>query len=81
MIWFGITIENALSERVKLGEGKDATWESKYEMRELLDPAFKMPRPQPPLPKPKPLTGIAAMMALAMQPGSGIKAWQYVKPN
>lgn len=72
-----------MSERVKTGEGKDATWEAKYEMRDLLDPAFKLPRPdvKPRGTKaPAGMDGIAMMMALAKQPKSGVRLWKPIEP-
>lgn len=80
VLWFGITVENALQERVEVGSGKDKRHEGKYTLDDLLDPAFTLPKPQP-KPKAPALSGIAAMMALAQTPGSGVKQWQYVKPS
>lgn len=82
VMWFGVTIENLLAERSEIGEGKDKRWEAKYELSDLLDPAFRVPRA---MPKPKKaaasgMDGLAMMMALAKQKGSGVKLWQ-VKPS
>lgn len=46
VLWFGIIVENALSERVEIGEGKDKRSEAKYTLEQLLDPAFRLPRPE-----------------------------------
>jgi hypothetical protein len=82
VMWFGITLENLLGERNEIGEGKDKRWENKYELGDLLDPAFRVPKP---MPKPKKqaaagLGGLAMMMALAKDKSSGVKLWG-VKPS
>lgn len=41
--WFGITIENALQERVKVGMGKED--KPKYTLARLLSQGFKLPAP------------------------------------
>lgn len=46
VLWFGATVEDALSERVEVGEGKDKRSEAKYTLEQLLDPAFRLPHPQ-----------------------------------
>lgn len=77
---FGVMVENALQEREKTGAGKDATWKQKYELAQLLEPSFTLPRPQP-APKAAPAqNGLRALMALARQKGSGVKLWG-VKPS
>jgi hypothetical protein len=43
--WFGITIENALAERVNVGSEKEPHWEARYTLSQLLDPSFRLPRP------------------------------------
>lgn len=82
VLWFGLTIENALAETKEVGMGKDKRREQKYTLSQLLDPVFRLPRPQP-APKPSTPTqdGFAAMVALAKQPGSGVKLYQYIKPS
>lgn len=80
VLWFGITVENLLGERVKVGSGKEERYEAKYELEQLLDPAFRVQR-ETPKPKQQPVSGITAFMALASQAGSGVKAYQYVKPS
>lgn len=80
VLWFGITVENLLSERVKVGSGKDEHSEAKYELEQLLDPLFRVER-EAPKPKQPAMNPFAAMMALAGQAGSGVKAYQYVKPS
>jgi hypothetical protein len=43
--WFGITIENALAERVNVGSEKEPHMEARYTLSQLLDPSFRLPRP------------------------------------
>lgn len=43
--FFGVTIENSLAERVNNGSEKEPKWEDKYTLAQLLDPAFRLPRP------------------------------------
>lgn len=74
IIYFGMTIENWLHETIKVGSGKDEHSEAKYELNELLDPAFKMARPQP---KTKQIDSLQSLMMLAAQKGSGVKIWGY----
>lgn len=82
VIWFGMTVENALQERVNEGSEEKPKWEAKYTLGQLLDPLFRMPKPEPaPKPKRAAQSGFAAMMALASQAGSGVKAYKYVKPS
>lgn len=83
VLWFGFTIENALAERVNRGTQKAPRYEDRYTLSELLDPAFRLPRPAPQF-KTKPqqkLSGFAAMLAMAQQPGGGVKMWTYVPPE
>lgn len=83
VIWFGITVENMLGERVNQGTQKEPQWEAKYTLEQLLDASYHPPRPMP-TPKIKPMpaqSGFAAMMAMAAQSGNGIKRWEYVKPS
>lgn len=82
MLWFGITIENALGEREKVTVGKDTEYRPLYTLSQLLDPAFRLPRPQP---EPRKATqtqagGLAALMALAGTRHSGVKRYGYVGP-
>lgn len=74
--FFGITIDNARQERIKVGNESQA----KYTLYQLLDDNFRLPRP---MPKPKPLAsgGLAQILAMAGQPGSGVKMWKYVGPE
>lgn len=80
VLWFGITMENLLGERVEVGSGKDKRWEAKYELLDLLDEGFRVPR-ETPKPKKAVPGGLAAMLSLAGVAGSGVKHYQYVKPS
>lgn len=82
VLWFGITIENALSERVNKGTPKEPRYEARYTLMELLDPAFHLPRPQPEPRKVRSMAsdGLASFLAMAGQPGGGVKMFRYVGP-
>lgn len=79
VLTFGIIIENALGERDKVGK----EYVDKYTLSQLLDPAFKLPRPQPEPRRAQTVTsnGLAAVLAMAGQPGSGVKLYKYVAPE
>ena len=78
VMWFGLTIENALEERVKVGYGKNETWKPKYTLTRLLNQNFKMPKPPPsPEDNPSPWSGFLAWLG---KPRSGVKKWKYVGP-
>lgn len=82
VMWFGITVENLLDERVKVISGKDERWEQKYSLDLLLDPAFRLPRPLP-IPK-KPATPISPwepFLAIAGKPRTGVRRWEYIGPQ
>lgn len=80
VLWFGITVENALQERIDVGVGKDKRSEAKYTLEELLDAAFTLPRPAPKAKKP-PQNVIGAIMAMAGDKSSGVKLWASIKPS
>lgn len=73
---FGITIENALLERNETGVGQHRRSEPKYTLTQLLDPAFRLPRPM--TEKQKAKQGIQGLLAMAGQRGSGVKKWKTV---
>lgn len=83
VLWFGITVENLLSETVEVGQGRDKRRERKYTLEQLLDRDFKVPRPVPAMKtlKAPQQNGFALLLALAGQPGSNVKRWEYVKPS
>lgn len=78
--FLGITVENALQERDEVGVKPNVEYRARYTLQQLLDPAFRLPRPQPE--KPMRASGKAGapfvstnaeLRALAMMAGSGIK--------
>lgn len=83
VLTFGIIIENALAETVEVGMGNNKRSEAKYTLAQLLDNNFKLPRPAPAkkTPKAQQQNGFALLLALAGQPGSNVKRWEYVKPS
>lgn len=77
--WFGITIENALAERIKVQMGKDVQFKPKYTLIRLLNPAFRLPKPLPEVSdSPNPWS---PFMALVGKKGSGVKRWRYNPPE
>lgn len=85
VLFVGLVIENALQERRKVS-GKDGySSEPRYKLSQLLAPDFRLPPPDSTSAAPGEADapqgdGLAWMMALARQPNSGVKAWQYVPP-
>lgn len=77
----GLTVENALTERVNTGTQDRPKMEARYTIHQLLDPLFRLPRPQPVKPLTQQPNGLALLMAMAGQPGSGVKRYEYVKPS
>lgn len=78
--WFGITIENALKERVKVGYGKNETWKPKYTLALLLHKDFRLP-PPPPEPDFKVQSNpFAGLMSWLGRPNSPVKRYVYVPP-
>ena len=80
--YFGSVIEGALTETVEQGMGNNKRSVAKYTLRQLLDPVFRLPRPpqEPRAAHPQGGSGLAALLALAGQPNSGVKQWAYVPP-
>lgn len=77
--WFGVTIENALSERDKYGTGSSTEYRPRYTLSLLLDDNFKLPRP--PMPK-KEKAGLNPWLPLLSWLGKSkaVRKYQYVKP-
>jgi len=71
VVLFGMIIENALAERVQVGAKPNVEYKPKYQLEQLLDPSFKLPRPF----TPKPANGLSALLAMAGRKGSGVKLW------
>lgn len=82
--WFGITIENALQERVKVKMGPDIEYRPVHTLARLLDQGFKLPRP-PEMKEPKPGTSgmdvWQPLLAWAGRPGGKVKRFVYVPPK
>lgn len=81
VLTFGIVVENALAETVEVGVGKDKRREAKYTLEQLLDNDFRLPRPIVAKKRQPQQNGFALLLALAGQPGSNVKRWEYVKPS
>jgi hypothetical protein len=83
---FGTILENALAERVNVGDTRNPRYEARYQLSELLDADFHLPQPDRPG---KPIAsgqqsftnGVAQVLALAQQPNMGVKRWVYVGPE
>lgn len=79
VLWFGVTIENALAERKETGTGKHKEWRNVYTLEQLLDDKFKLPRPPTKLQKRR--QGASNLLSLASDPRSGVKMWRELKPG
>lgn len=79
VMWFGLTIENALQERVKVGMGANVEYRPKYTLARLLDERFRLPRPPlEPEDSPNPW---ASLLSWVGKKRSGVKRWMYKKPE
>lgn len=67
-------IEGAAQELQEVGEGQGKQLVPRYQMHELLDPAFRLPAP--PSPAQRERDGIAALVALAGKRGSGVTVFK-----
>lgn len=76
---FGLTLENALNERVEVKVGKRTESRPKYTLPELLDDKFRLPRPQTDLQKRQ--QGAMNLLAMAQDPASGVKLWRELPPE
>jgi hypothetical protein len=77
--WFGITIENALNERVKVQVGTNTEFHPRYTLARLLHQDFRLPRPEPTADA-KGFNPWAPLLAWAGKPRSGVKRYAYQKP-
>ena len=76
--WFGITIENALQERVKVGNEH----RPKYTLTRLLTQGFKLPAPQRELEeKVSAASPWAPFLQWKNKQGSGVHTYAYVPPS
>jgi hypothetical protein len=77
--WFGVTIENALQERVKTGMGRDVEYKPRYSLARLLDEDFRLPRPlQEAEPNNNPW---APFLSWIGKNGSGVRMYKYQAPG
>lgn len=80
--FFGITLENALAERDKVGTGANVEYRERYSLSQLLEPDFRLPRPQARASRKNRWAAFAqSLMAYAGKPNSGVRAWKYVGPD
>lgn len=68
---FGMLIENALQERVKVGAGDNYEYAAKYRLDDLLTPGFTLPKPLSKKDRER-----AAVMNL--QNLAGVKVWRAI---
>lgn len=79
VLFAGLTIENALAEREKIGDAKNYEYRAKYTLSQLLDPTLLLPAPA--VESHGEQNGLAALLALAGKRGSGVKEFRYVAPE
>lgn len=70
----GNAIEGASQEMQKIGGDKNARYVPKYNMEELMDPAFRLPRP--PTKKDRERSSLATLRRLAGSKNSGVKVFK-----
>lgn len=81
VVTFGTIIENLLQETVKVGMKGNERYESKYTISQVLKPTFKVneagaSKRNPASSMDTPFeNGLATILALADQQGSGVKKW------
>lgn len=79
--WFGITIENALQERVKVGVGANIEYKPRYTLARLLDQDFKLPKPlDMEYKKDGKFNPWLPLLAWVGKGNSGVKRYRYEKP-
>lgn len=78
ILWFCTTIENALNERKDVKVGKRTESRQVYQLEDLLDDDFRLPRPPSKLQKRQ--QGAMSLLALGQDPGSGVKMWRELRP-
>jgi hypothetical protein len=77
--WFGITIENTLSERVKVGFGQNVRDKPKYTLALLLRDEYRLIPPPPALEESSnPFAELASWIGRSR---GLIKRWVYVAPT
>jgi hypothetical protein len=81
VVWFGITIENALQERVKVKMGSEVHYNPKYSLARLLNAATKLPRPREVYSAEQGDANVwSPLLAWAGRGNSGVKRYKYVPP-
>lgn len=78
--WFGVTIENALNERVKVGSGANVEYKPKYTLTLLLDKSFRLPRPPEDASNKKGMNPWSPLLAWMGKKNSGVKRYEYRAP-
>jgi len=81
VLYVGLTIENALHERVPTGDPKQHETRPKYALAQLLDSRFRLPRPQAERSGVTFEDFVEQLRALAALPGSRGRMWRYVPPE
>lgn len=83
VVWFGITIENALLERDKYGSGASVEYRPRYSLSRLLS-GQKLPRPPYVYEGDGGSTSAnvwSPLLSWAGRRNSGVKRWKYVPPE
>lgn len=78
--WFGLTIENALNERDKVGVGANVEYKPRYTLSRLLHQGFKLPRP-PEIADSSNDNPWSPFMAWIGKGNSGVRRWVYTAPE
>lgn len=78
--WFGLTIENALSERVELKMGPKTISNPRYTLTRLLNSSFKLPKPQVEEVEAA-ANPLVPFLQLLGKPNGLVKRYQYVAPE
>jgi len=71
VVLVGRVIENAAQEQHNAGDERKPRWVNKYEMEQLLDPAFRLPRA--PTAKEREQASINALKTMARGKRSGVR--------
>lgn len=77
--YLGVTIENALEERVKVGVGNNVEYKPRYTLARLLDQGFKLPRTQTQIVESSGNPWLP-LMAQVGRKNSNVRMWKYSKP-
>ena len=70
----GAVIEDAAQEQQEVGTQKEARWQAKYHMEQLLDDDFRLPRP--PTLKERERSALQGLLGWAAMSGSGVKVFK-----